>query len=773
MKRLLLSIVLLLTVANSYAANCGGVTVCNCGDTITSDYTLPADLACSGDGNHGLVVGKGTPSTPIVIDGGGHTLSGDYGDQAYGLYFQRSAFATVQNLRVTKFNVGVRFRNAHQVTLKDSFIFDNGRGTRVVTGSNNYNVEFTSPTDTASSCVDYAGNALAQCCPSGATTPCLYGVTLENNQIYATTTVIASTTLANAAAVGDLSVTVTNATGLTRNQRVVLNDITSELLTIASVAGSIVTFTTTLLNGHSAGVSVAAYIPALTPDESVHIGSGQKSGDYASTGGDCVTPDANYPDIVVKGNTIKDSDNENLYPFGTRCLTIENNTLTRTPIAGTSTYLTGTFTGLYIKDAHHLTVTGNTVSRSVLHVTGDAHDNLFTNNILTDNGWFFDKYPSEAKPTNNVVVGGSVNAPTGNCLRVEKCSGNSLRNVEFQQCGDEVVADDFGTADTTHVVLYSPQLFTGANWAVRNGATVDVAITYNETVTNQNQVPLNAATVTMTKADTTQAFSVSTGADGKIPQQDVLLYRQSASGRTDYGPFTITTSKAAHDTDTKVGVTLVIDTAYVVILFDPSQQYVFIESPVDIPPGSTQQYYGIVRLRGGGQLRSSATVEPMGFTVNVQGDFILEAGAQRMIANRAGYGGDLSIVVTGDCTIRGDVSSAAIATGRTNGGNLTLRCATILVDRTTIKTDGGRDLGKAGNIRLEATETLTLTQALLSAVGASGGAITVHGSHLILGGTMRAIGKAPQYVGSIRGEYAHDVVMGDLVATPTIQLLQP
>jgi hypothetical protein len=445
------------------------------------------------------------------------------------------------------------------------------------------------------------------------------------------------------------------------------------------------------------------------------------------------------------------------------------NTLTRTPIAGTSTYLTGTFASLYIKDAHHLTVDGNTISRSVARITGDSHTNTFTNNTLTDNGWFLDKYPNEAKPTNNLITGGSVNAPAGNCLRVEKCTGNTLRNVEFKTCSDEVLTDDFGTADTTNVLIVSPISFAGNNWAVRNGATVDVGMVYNETVTNQHQVLLSGATVTMTKGDTTQAFSANTGADGTIAQQDVMLYRQSASGQTAYGPFTIVTSKAGHDTDTKTGVNLIADTAYVVILFDPSQQHVKIESPVDVVPGALQHYYGVVTLRGGGQLRSSATVEPMGFSVRVTGDLTLEAGAPRLIANRLGHGGPLVVQVTGTLTIRGDIDGSAWATGRTSAGSLTLTATTIVIDGATITTNGGRDQGKAGALAIRATTSLTLKNATLKAVGASGGAITLYATDLLLmSGRLSASGKAPLYNGSVSATYNKSVTMGTLIAAPPL-----
>ena len=117
--------------------------------------------------------------------------------------------------------------------------------------------------------------------------------------------------------------------------------------------------------------------------------------------------------------------------------------------------------------------------------------------------------------------------------------------------------------------------------------------------------------------------------------------------------------------------------------------------------------------------------------------------------------------------------SSALATGRTSGGDLTLKCESIVIENTTIKADGGRDQGKAGNVRLEATNTLTLTRATVSAVGASGGTITLHGAHLIINkGTLKAFGKAPQYAGAIWGEYSEDYLVSELSSSPLIQFRQ-
>jgi len=63
-----------------WAANCGGATVCVCGDTVTSSYVLPADLSCTNAGAS-LIAG----ATGITVDLGGYTLSGDGVNTTYGV----------------------------------------------------------------------------------------------------------------------------------------------------------------------------------------------------------------------------------------------------------------------------------------------------------------------------------------------------------------------------------------------------------------------------------------------------------------------------------------------------------------------------------------------------------------------------------------------------------------------------------------------------------------------------------------------------------------
>ncbi len=100
---LCLAVSLTFLVVNSFlgrkaeAATCGGATVCNCGDTVTSDYTLPADLNCSSV--NALLVGADN----ITIDGNGHSITRILQNTrtvGSGIYVLDHGDVTIQNLTI-------------------------------------------------------------------------------------------------------------------------------------------------------------------------------------------------------------------------------------------------------------------------------------------------------------------------------------------------------------------------------------------------------------------------------------------------------------------------------------------------------------------------------------------------------------------------------------------------------------------------------------------------------------------------------------------------
>jgi len=114
----------------AHAAICGGAIVCQCGDTVTSDYTMTADLTCprlpSGD-TVGLRLKPG-----VTLDCQGHIIAGpgDTQKNAYGIRVGSSSSAdadmVIRNCGVTKFWWGVYVQNAGDVLIEDNHLYENG-----------------------------------------------------------------------------------------------------------------------------------------------------------------------------------------------------------------------------------------------------------------------------------------------------------------------------------------------------------------------------------------------------------------------------------------------------------------------------------------------------------------------------------------------------------------------------------------------------------------------------------------------------------------------
>jgi parallel beta-helix repeat protein len=113
-------LLVILAVPALEAANCGGAIPCKCGDTVTSNYVMPADLGpCSG---HGLSLASG-----VTLDGNGRRISGPAnGSDFYGVYLRGMTGGTVKNVVVTGFRHGIRLRDAHGNQILDSKAFRNG-----------------------------------------------------------------------------------------------------------------------------------------------------------------------------------------------------------------------------------------------------------------------------------------------------------------------------------------------------------------------------------------------------------------------------------------------------------------------------------------------------------------------------------------------------------------------------------------------------------------------------------------------------------------------
>ncbi|MBN1386299.1 right-handed parallel beta-helix repeat-containing protein [Candidatus Woesearchaeota archaeon] len=99
-----------------------------CGMSVTSDFTLPGDIACDGDG---LIV----DADDIIIDCDGYSITGNA--YAQGISIMGNSGITVENCEITNFATGIQVVHSSGNTLQDNYVHDNVGD---VTGISFYNV---------------------------------------------------------------------------------------------------------------------------------------------------------------------------------------------------------------------------------------------------------------------------------------------------------------------------------------------------------------------------------------------------------------------------------------------------------------------------------------------------------------------------------------------------------------------------------------------------------------------------------------------------------
>jgi parallel beta-helix repeat protein len=139
-------------------------------------------------------------------------------------------------------------------------------------------------------------------------------------------------------------------------------------------------------------------------DEGVHVGAGSH-------------------DSAIRGNTVVNNKNENIYVLSSNRCQITDNTATKTDSAA-----------IFLKHVHDSYVANNTVVNGRIHARGDAVDNTFEKNSLRGNGYFFEAYQDAngvwTFPHNNSVIGGKVENTT-TCLRFAGAYDNLVDRLQL------------------------------------------------------------------------------------------------------------------------------------------------------------------------------------------------------------------------------------------------------------------------------------------------------------------------------------------------------
>lgn len=108
-------VVVLAGASSGDAANCGGATACACGDNVTSDYTMTADLDCSGaadENKNGLNV-----KSNVVLNCDGHSIIGGDVDEKFGVRIDGVSGVSVLDCSVSHFDSGIRVSDASDVEI--------------------------------------------------------------------------------------------------------------------------------------------------------------------------------------------------------------------------------------------------------------------------------------------------------------------------------------------------------------------------------------------------------------------------------------------------------------------------------------------------------------------------------------------------------------------------------------------------------------------------------------------------------------------------------
>ncbi len=127
-------LVVALWAANVVAAECGGGTVCQCGDLVVADAVLTGHLdSCTG---HGLRIRSGN------LDCAGHQISGTGEDQGFtGIRFDGGSGSAVQNCRVRNFRNGILVDGGSGHTVSANTVFNNRHGIWLGSGANDVSID--------------------------------------------------------------------------------------------------------------------------------------------------------------------------------------------------------------------------------------------------------------------------------------------------------------------------------------------------------------------------------------------------------------------------------------------------------------------------------------------------------------------------------------------------------------------------------------------------------------------------------------------------------
>lgn len=130
LKKIILILILMLSIAQVHGKSCGGDIECNCLDTITTNHILEKDLYCKGNG---LYLEKNLNCNNHSIIGSGEGI---------GLIITGKNYIKIENCNINNFTKGIEIKKnqnnfAMHNTIKDSFISNNSIGIHLIESNEN------------------------------------------------------------------------------------------------------------------------------------------------------------------------------------------------------------------------------------------------------------------------------------------------------------------------------------------------------------------------------------------------------------------------------------------------------------------------------------------------------------------------------------------------------------------------------------------------------------------------------------------------------------
>jgi parallel beta-helix repeat protein len=248
-------------------------------------------------------------------------------------------------------------------------------------------------------------------------------------------------------------------------------------------------------------------------DEGIHLASG--------TG----------PNRLVD-NVVFDNYREQLYVFESH-----GNTL-----IGNTAHGTGS-NSLYLKDSSDNHLEGNTFRDRTARVTGDAAGNVFLDNTFVNAQFQFRVYEASPNrvPVDNVVLGGSMRHPSGNCLRFTSARDNLVADVVLEECDTEVLAE--GTAGELSSNTVVGMALSPGKVSVDSHSALAIGWWLTVRVEDQAGVPVSGARVVARDSTGSAAFDLVTGSSGTLTPQAIVEAVRMGGSTAARMPHSITTTR--------------------------------------------------------------------------------------------------------------------------------------------------------------------------------------------------------------------------------------